>query len=578
MSQHPITDITFESFGLHPRILSGLHATGFIRCTPIQALALPIALTGRDVAGQAQTGTGKTAAFLVAVLNRLLTKPAVADRKLTDPRAIIVAPTRELAIQIDKDFHAIGRDTGLTSALIYGGVDYDKQRESLKSGCDLIIATPGRLIDYLKQHVFTLNAIEVVVIDEADRMFDLGFINDIRFLFRRMPPREERQGMLFSATLSHRVLELAYEHMNSPENLAVETDNVTVDRVRQVVYFPAKEEKLPLLINLLARIDSHRSMIFVNTKIAAEKVTRALDRQGFSVATLSGDVPQAKRERLLGKFQKGEIEVLVATDVAARGLHITAVTHVFNYDLPQDAEDYVHRIGRTARLGAEGDAISFACDRYAMGLPDIEAFIEQKIPTAAISADLLTTPPPRARVSQPSNHTAADAADDLRNTAGAPPKSAAPTSRSRPPRSRNESGPARRETTPRPARTPALARAKPATAQAPSPPAGSEAGASAAPGDPASTDAPHKRRHHGGRGRNRGDRGETSQTAMPQTGDHGSQPHARNAERKPRREHTPASDRAIPSARPLAGEPKTPVPATPKPSFFRRIAKMFRSH
>src|SRR5450759_2249593 len=249
MSQHPITDITFESFGLHPHILSGLHATGFIRCTPIQALALPIALTGRDVAGQAQTGTGKTAAFLVAVLNRLLTKPAVADRKLTDPRAIIVAPTRELAIQIDKDFHAIGRDTGLTSALIYGGVDYDKQRESLKSGCDLIIATPGRLIDYLKQHVFTLNAIEVVVIDEADRMFDLGFINDIRFLFRRMPPREERQGMLFSATLSHRVLELAYEHMNSPENLAVETDNVTVDRVRQVVYFPAKEEKLPLLIN-----------------------------------------------------------------------------------------------------------------------------------------------------------------------------------------------------------------------------------------------------------------------------------------------------------------------------------------
>ena len=576
MSQHPITDITFESFDLHPHVLSGLHATGFTRCTPIQALALPIALAGRDVAGQAQTGTGKTAAFLVAVLNRLLTKPAVIDRKLTDPRAIIVAPTRELAIQIDKDFQHIGRNTGLTSALIYGGVDYDKQRESLKSGCDLIIATPGRLIDYLKQHVFTLNAIEVVVIDEADRMFDLGFIKDIRFLFRRMPPREQRQGMLFSATLSHRVLELAYEHMNSPENLAVETDNITADRVRQVVYFPAKEEKLPLLINLLARIDSHRSMIFVNTKIAAEKVTRALERQGFSVATLSGDVPQAKRERLLGKFQKGEIEVLVATDVAARGLHITAVTHVFNYDLPHDAEDYVHRIGRTARLGAEGDAISFACDLYAMGLPDIEAFIEQKIPTAAISADLLAPPAPRARVNQSSNDSA-DAADDLRNTAGAPPKSAAPASRLRPPRSRNESGPARRETMPKPARTSAAALATPAAAQAMSPAAQSAAAVPAAQGDAASADATHKRRRRGGRGRNRGERSEASQPATPQNGAHGQSP-ARTAERKPRREHTPANDRAIPSTRPPAVAPKTPVPAAPKPSFFRRIAKLFRSH
>ncbi|HEY0231873.1 MAG TPA: DEAD/DEAH box helicase, partial [Dokdonella sp.] len=357
MSTHPLTDITFESFDLHPRLLSGLHASGFTRCTPIQALSLPIALAGHDVAGQAQTGTGKTGAFLVAVLNRLLIKPAVADRKMSDPRAIIVAPTRELAIQIDKDFRNIGRDTGLRSALIYGGVDYDKQREMLKAGCDIIIATPGRLIDYLKQHVFSFNAIEAVVIDEADRMFDLGFIKDIRFLFRRMPPREQRQGMLFSATLSHRVLELAYDHMNSPEKVTAETETVTADRVRQVVYFPAKEEKQPLLINLLSRIDAHRSIVLVNTKIAAEKVTRALERHGFTVATLSGDVPQAKRERLLAKFQKGEIEILVATDVAARGLHISAVSHVFNYDLPHDAEDYVHRIGRTARLGAEGDAI-----------------------------------------------------------------------------------------------------------------------------------------------------------------------------------------------------------------------------
>ena len=217
---------------------------------------------------------------------------------------MILAPTRELAIQIDKDFRNFGRDTGLTSALIYGGVDYDKQRDSLRAGCDIIIATPGRLIDYLKQHVFSFRGIEALVIDEADRMFDLGFIKDIRFLLRRMPPREQRQGMLFSATLSHRVLELAYEHMNSPEKLTAETETVTASHVRQAVYFPAKEEKLPLLIGLLSRIDAQRSIVFVNTKIAAEKVTRTLEQQGFTVATLSGDVPQAKRERLLGKFQK----------------------------------------------------------------------------------------------------------------------------------------------------------------------------------------------------------------------------------------------------------------------------------
>ncbi|WP_306581409.1 DEAD/DEAH box helicase, partial [Dokdonella sp.] len=432
MSQQPLTDITFESFNLHPDLLSGLHAAGFTRCTPIQALTLPVALAGRDVAGQAQTGTGKTGAFLVAVLDRLLKRPARNDRKLTDPRALVIAPTRELAIQIDKDFHNIGRDTGLRSALIYGGVDYDKQREALKAGCDLIIATPGRLIDYLKQHVFSFNGIEAVVLDEADRMFDLGFIKDIRFLFRRMPPREERQSMLFSATLSHRVLELAYDHMNEPDKLTVEADQITADRVRQLVYFPAREEKLPLLINLLSRLDTHRSIVFVNTKVAAEKVTRALERQGFGVATLSGDVPQAKRERLLAKFKRGEIEILVATDVAARGLHIPDVSHVFNYDLPQDAEDYVHRIGRTARLGAEGDAISFACDLYAVSLPDIEAYIEQKVPTAAITPDLLQAPPPRERKPMPKADAdaEAEAADDARNTAG-PPKAAAAAPRSR---------------------------------------------------------------------------------------------------------------------------------------------------
>lgn len=401
MSDKPLTDITFTSFDLHPALLSGLEAAGFTRCTPIQALTLPVALPGRDVAGQAQTGTGKTLAFLITVINRLLTRPALAERKPEDPRALILAPTRELAIQIHKDAVKFGSDLGLRFALVYGGVDYDKQRALLQEGVDVIIATPGRLIDYVKQHkVVSLHACEICVLDEADRMFDLGFIKDIRFLLRRMPVRTERQTLLFSATLSHRVLELAYEHMNDPEKLIVETEYITNSKVRQAMYFPADEEKLPLLLGLLSRSEGARTMVFVNTKAFVERVARSLERAGYRVGVLSGDVPQKKRETLLNKFQKGQLEILVATDVAARGLHIDGVSHVYNYDLPFDAEDYVHRIGRTARLGAEGDAISFACERYAISLPDIETYIEQKIPVQTVTADLLVALPrtPRAKV------------------------------------------------------------------------------------------------------------------------------------------------------------------------------------
>ncbi|MGH8053934.1 MAG: ATP-dependent RNA helicase RhlB [Stenotrophomonas sp.] len=398
MSDKPLTDVTFSSFELQPSLVAGLEGAGFTRCTPIQALTLPVALPGGDVAGQAQTGTGKTLAFLVAVVNRLLTRPALADRKPEDPRALILAPTRELAIQIHKDAMKFTSETGLRFALVYGGVDYDKQRELLQQGVDVIIATPGRLIDYVKQHkVVSLHACEICVLDEADRMFDLGFIKDIRFLLRRMPERTTRQTLLFSATLSHRVLELAYEHMNEPQKLVVETENITADRVRQRIYFPADEEKLPLLLGLLSRSEGARTMVFVNTKVFVERVARALERAGYRVGVLSGDVPQKKRESLLNRFQKGQLEVLVATDVAARGLHIDGIKYVYNYDLPFDAEDYVHRIGRTARLGEEGDAISFACERYAMSLPDIEAYIEQKIPVEAVTAELLTSLPRAAR-------------------------------------------------------------------------------------------------------------------------------------------------------------------------------------
>src|SRR5918993_368783 len=390
MSDKPLTDIAFASFDLHPAMLAGLEAAGFTRCTPIQALTLPISLSGRDVAGQAQTGTGKTLAFLITLVQRLMTRPAMANRGPADPRAMILAPTRELAIQIHKDAEKFCAGLGLKFALIYGGVDYDKQRAQLTSGCDVIIATPGRLIDYVRQGVVHLHACEVCILDEADRMFDLGFIKDLRFLLRKLPRREERQTLMFSATLSHRVLELAYEHMNEPEKVIVETETITAARVRQVVYFPSNDEKLPLLIGLLSRTEANRTMVFVNTKAWVERVARALEKAHYRVGVLSGDVPQKKRQSLLAKFQRGDLEILVATDVAARGLHIDGVSHVYNFDLPFEAEDYVHRIGRTARLGAEGDAISFACERYAQGLPAIEAFIEQSIPVEPMTNDMLT--------------------------------------------------------------------------------------------------------------------------------------------------------------------------------------------
>ncbi|MGD8379122.1 MAG: ATP-dependent RNA helicase RhlB [Gammaproteobacteria bacterium] len=377
------------SLGLAEPLMQALEEAGFTHCTPIQQRALPVALQGRDVAGQAQTGTGKTAAFLLALFQYLLTRPPADDRRPNQPRAIVIAPTRELAVQIHKDAEQLGRHTGLSLGLVYGGAGYEQQREMLANGVDVLIGTPGRLIDYFKQKVYDLRAIQVMVLDEADRMFDMGFIKDIRFLLRRMPHPTERLGMLFSATLSYRVMELAYEHMNNPELIRTETEQVTADRIRQVVYMPPTNEKIKLLVGLLRRLDPGRTMVFVNTKRAADRVEAYLAGNGFSVGVLSGDVPQRKRLRLLKQFQDGEVQVLVTTDVASRGLHIPDVTHVFNFDLPQDAEDYVHRIGRTARAGAEGDAISFACEEYAFSLPEIERYIGYTLDKEMQHDDLL---------------------------------------------------------------------------------------------------------------------------------------------------------------------------------------------
>lgn len=381
----------FRQFPLDERLLTALDEIGYKNCTPIQGECLPLILDGHDIAGQAQTGTGKTAAFLLSTFHFLLTKPAPGKSNL---RALIIAPTRELAIQIFNDAEKFNKHCGLRLALVYGGVDYEKQRKSLENGVDILIGTPGRLIDYSKQKVFNFKNIEIVVLDEADRMFDLGFISDIRYMLRRMPNSDKRLNMLFSATLSHRVMELAYEHMNSPTQVKIKSEQVTADKVTQVLYHVANDEKIPLLLGLMKSMEANRSIVFVNTKRVAEKVWSYLESNSIHSAILSGDVPQKKRQRLFEQFSKGELAALVATDLAARGLHIPDVSHVFNYDLPQNAEDYVHRIGRTARAGASGDAVSFGCEDYIYSLMDIESYVGYSIPTEKITDNLLVTPEP----------------------------------------------------------------------------------------------------------------------------------------------------------------------------------------
>lgn len=393
-----LTDTRFDSFGLSEAILAGVSDAGFIYCTPIQAETLPPALAGRDVAGQAQTGTGKTAAFLLAALHHMEEHPPSEKRRPNQPGTLIVAPTRELAIQIEKDAKVLAGHTGCKVEVVYGGTGYESQRKAVREGVDILIGTPGRLIDYFKQKVYDLQEVQVVVLDEADRMFDLGFIKDIRFLLRRCPPPEKRLGMLFSATLSFRVKELAYEHMNNPKAIDIEPDKVTADRIEEQGFMTANDEKIPLLIGLLRQWEDARTMVFVNTKRAADEVWGFLQGNGVETAVLSGDVPQKKRMSLLKKFTEGGLDVLVATDVAARGLHIPDVTHVVNYDLPEDAEDYVHRIGRTGRAGAAGNAISFACETHAFSLPDVEAYIGHSIPMSSVPGELLEKVDPASRI------------------------------------------------------------------------------------------------------------------------------------------------------------------------------------
>ena len=372
-----LTETRFDEFNLPAEALAGLKDAGFEYCTPIQAQTLPVSLTGRDVAGQAQTGTGKTAAFLVTVLNGLLSEPAKNDGL---PQALIVAPTRELSQQIYEEAKVLCRHTRLTLVQVVGGVDYVKQADILRGGVDIVICTPGRIIDYYKQKIFKTEGIKVLVIDEADRLLDLGFAQDMRYILRKLPAYDKRQSMLFSATLSYRVMELTYEYMNLPEFISVTPQNVTVEGIEQSLFHVGIDKKVSLLLGLLKREEWNRMLIFVNTKSGVEYLTHKLKGNGWPAEGITGDLPQRKRFRLMAQYKKGELKILVATDVASRGIHVEDISHVINYDLPQDSENYVHRIGRTARAGKTGNAISLACEKYVFHLEPLEKMLDYKIP------------------------------------------------------------------------------------------------------------------------------------------------------------------------------------------------------
>jgi len=369
-------DVSFSEFDLPQEVLKGIETAGFTHCTPIQVLALPITLKGHDIAAQAQTGTGKTAAFLITIFDYLIRSPKSKD---TSPRALIIAPTRELAVQICDEAKLLGGHTDFKVLSVFGGVDYMKQAEALRRGTDIVVATPGRLIDYMKQKIFMPKNVNILVIDEADRLFDMGFVKDLRYILRQLPRYSRRQSMLFSATLSYAVMELAYEYMNNPQGISAASEKITVEEIDQVLYHVGNDVKPNLLLGLLRREAWNRLLIFANTRTGVEMITHKLKGNRFPAVGITGTVDQKKRLKIMQRFKSGEIKILVATDVASRGIHVEDIDLVINYDTPQDPEDYVHRIGRTGRVGKSGKAITLACETYVYHLDAVEKFIGEKI-------------------------------------------------------------------------------------------------------------------------------------------------------------------------------------------------------
>lgn len=386
--------LRFLDLPIHQNVQFGIQAQKFEYCTPIQAMALPCALEGKDIAGKAQTGTGKTAAFLIAIFTRMLNQPLPEDRPNGTPRALVLAPTRELAIQIHKDAEALACFTGLNCQVVFGGMDHEKQSRQLNQPLDLLIGTPGRIIDYTCTGVLKLGKVEFLVIDEADRMLDMGFIPDVKRIVAHLPHKEKRQTLLFSATLEDSILRLASGWLVSPVQLESEPEKMVSENITQTFYSVSRDEKLALTLYFIRNMAFDRMLIFGNRKDVNLRLQQDLARYGIEIPILSGDIPQEKRIRILERFRSGEEKIVIATDVAARGIHVDDVSLVINYDLPERAEDYVHRIGRTGRAGHTGTSISFLCEYGAYNLPAIEELLGVTFASTQPTEEMLVLPEP----------------------------------------------------------------------------------------------------------------------------------------------------------------------------------------
>lgn len=372
----------------------------FKHCTPVQKEVLPYSLDGRDIIAQAQTGTGKTAAFLISVIAYHLENPEIDPRPPGTPFALAIAPTRELAMQIADDAERLGEFTDLNILCLVGGIDYDKQKRQLAKPVDIVVATPGRLLDFCRSKTIDLSQVETLIIDEADRMLSMGFIPDVKAIIRRTPRTENRQTQLFSATFSEDIRRLAATWTDNPEFIEIAPDQLAVDSIKQLVYLTSNEDKYNVLYNIITGDDVDRVIIFVNRRDETRSLSDRLYRNGINCGMLTGEVPQKQRLRTLENFKSGEIKILVATDVAGRGIHVDNVTHVINYNLPEDSEDYIHRIGRTGRAGATGTSIALACEDDSFMLPGIEALLGEPLDCQAVPPDLLKQPPPLQRSSR----------------------------------------------------------------------------------------------------------------------------------------------------------------------------------
>ncbi|MCG8672206.1 MAG: ATP-dependent RNA helicase RhlB [Pseudomonadales bacterium] len=387
--------VPFTDFNLDPRLLAAIDKIGFTHCSPIQAKSLPVTLKGTDIIGKAQTGTGKTAAFLISTLQYLLTEPEQEERYNGEPRTLILAPTRELALQIEKDAKEFVKGTPISVMSVVGGMDYRGQKNRLNNEIiDILVGTPGRILDFIGNKDLYLTEIEVLVIDEADRMLDMGFIPDIKKIIRTTPKKEYRQTLLFSATFTEDIINLSNNWTHKAEFVEIEPDSIASANVEKKVYLTTTEEKITLLYNIVTQKNLDKVMVFANRRDETRNLMDHLKRLGVRTALLSGDVPQNKRLRTLENFREGKIQVLVATDVAGRGIHIDGISHVVNYTLPEDPEDYVHRIGRTGRAGTSGISISFACEEDAFEIPKIEALLGEKLDYQQPEEELLAPLPP----------------------------------------------------------------------------------------------------------------------------------------------------------------------------------------